>query len=370
MDEQLSREHKMVLDAVRYWQKKKCPRTDVMAWDENGEYPADILESFKELDFWAMGVDEEYGGTGRDLTGAGLVVETLAQMDPVLAATYGGDVFLAASEIAEAGTDDQKKEWLPKIAQGSIRTARVFPREGESMEFIVKDSTCILKGRASQAASADLFIIEAVEAGQAPEIRHSILVPAESQGLILTPSDMLGFRGAGTAGLECDGVKVPASSMLGGPDRGITAKRNKQLRGLGDLALAFLATGIARGAMGYALDHAKSRVQFNQPIGNFPAISEKLVTLSMQVRAAGLMARSAAALAHKGKSFESQAAQAALMASGAAQQAGLDGIQITGGYGYTLEYDAQRYMRNAMHLSCAMSDTARIRETISGSMGL
>lgn len=369
MDEQLSREHKMVLDAVRYWQKKKCPRNDVMAWDENGEYPADILESFMELDFWAMGVDEEYGGTGHDLTGAGLVVEALAEMDPVLAAAYAGDVFLAAQEIARAGTDDQKKEWLPKIAEGSIRTARVLPRQGESMEFIIEGSTCILRGAVSQTAGqADLFIIEA---GQAQETRRTILVPAGSKGLIVTPTEMLGFRGAGTAGLECDGVKVPVSAMLGGQEaRGIDRKTDTWLRGLEDLAMAFLATGIARGAMAYALDHAKSRIQFNQPIGNFPAISEKLAALSVQVRASGLMARTAAGLADKGKPFKSQAAQAAFMASTTAQQAGLDGIQITGGYGYTLEYDAQRYMRNAMQLSCAMADTARIRETISESLGL
>ena len=375
MDETLSREHKMVLDAVRYWLKKQCPRTEAMAWDESGQLPPATLESFMELDLWAMGVDEAYGGTGRDWLGAGVVVETLAEMDPVLAGIYASDVFGAAAVIAEIGNDHQKSIWLPQLAEGKLATARVKPNRevAEIIRFHPGERGWILNGSARQVANArraQLLVVEAVS-DIAPETNSFFLVSTTDKGLTITPSETLGYRSAGIGSVAFKDTFLPPEALLGKPVTGsVSTKAAARIHGFADLATAAQAVGIAQGALDYALAHARSRVQFNQPIGRFPALREKLVDLSTAIRAARLMMHAAASRANASRKFETEAAQALLMASATAEKAALDGIQILGGYGYTLEYDAQRYLRNAMQLVCSATETSALNETIGRTLGV
>ncbi|MBI9086874.1 MAG: acyl-CoA dehydrogenase family protein [Desulfobacterales bacterium] len=375
MDEKLSREHKMVLDAVRYWLKKKYPRTEAMAGDESGRLPPEILDSFKTLDFWAMGVDEAFGGTGRDWLGAGIVVETLAEMDPVLAGIYATDVFGGAMTISSLGTESQKKTWLPQLAQGKLSVARVTANraKAETIGFSKDKKGWVLNGSAKHVAhamGAKWLIIEAVDATDTAPPGFFIVAPT-SEGLTLSPADTLGFRSAGIGSIVLKKACLPPEAMLGDPHDGSVSPRVlSRIQGAADLAGAAQAVGMAQGAMDYALAHARSRVQFNQPIGRFPALREKFVNLSVAIRAARLLVRSAAIRADTGQDFATEAAQALVMASATAEKAGLEGIQILGGYGYTLEYDAQRYLRNAMQLACTMAEKSARHETIGRSLGL
>ena len=375
MDDTLIREHKMVLDAVRYWQKKKCPRPEAMAWDESGRLPPEILKSLMALDLWAMGVDEAHGGTGQDWLGACLVVETLAEMDPVLAGIYAADVLGTAAVIAELGNDRQKDTWLPQLAEGKLATARVKTNKdaADGIGFGDGNPGWVLDGSAGPLPyllRARLLVVEAQSPG-APADKVFFLVPTPAGGITLRPSDTLGYRTAGIGSVAFENALLPPEARLWGPEGEVVSPpAAARIQGAFDLAAAAQAVGIAQGALDYALAHARSRVQFSRPIGRFPAVRKKLADLSVAIRAARLLVHAAASRANAGQKFETGAAEALLMASAAARKAGLEGIQIMGGYGYTLEYDAQRYLRNAMQLVCGMADASALHETIGRSLGI
>ncbi|MBI9077092.1 MAG: acyl-CoA/acyl-ACP dehydrogenase [Desulfatibacillum sp.] len=372
MDEKLSREHEMILDAVRYWVKKQCPRTETMAWDESNQLPPEILSKFKELDLWAMGVDEQFGGTGRDWLGITLVVETLAEMEPVLAGLYATDMWGAAT-IAAMGTEEQKASFLPQLTEGKLPLARVKPSQPleETIQFRQGQSGWILNGACKQvdfAQQAQMLVVQAT-AENNPDLTSQFLLSPSSEGVEISPLETLGYRSAGSCSIELHDVYLSLEAILGQVEK-INPMAAALAQGAWNLLMAAQATGMAQGAMAYALEHAKGRVQFNQPIGNFPAIREKLTELSVMIRASRLMVRTAAALADAGQKYHAEAAQALLMASSTAEKAGLEGIQILGGYGYSLEYDAQRYFRNAMQLVCSGVEKSSLYATIGKSMGL
>ncbi|ACL05078.1 Acyl-CoA dehydrogenase domain protein [Desulfatibacillum aliphaticivorans] len=375
MDEKLSREHEMVVDAVRHWVKKECPRMEAMAWDESGQIPSEVLKTFKALDLWAMGVDEQYGGTGLDWTGITLVSEALSEMEPTLAGMFVTDMWGAAAILAGMGTEEQKTSLLPQLAEGKISLARVQANTSlvEGIEFREDQDGWVLNGNCKHVNNvklAQVLVVQAV-AESDPDTAAQFLVPVTGKGVTITLLETLGYRNGGPGSVYMENVSLPHNALVGNPGKpGKVSKTAARVQGAWDLLTAAQAVGMAQGAMSYALEHAKGRIQFDQPIGRFPALREKFVDLSAMIRASRLLVRTAAALADAGQNFHTQAAQALLVASSTAEKAGLEVVQILGGYGYTLEYDAQRYFRNAMQLVCSVMEKSSLHKTIGYALGL
>jgi len=201
--------------------------------------------------------------------------------------------------------------------------------------------------------------------------RTIFCVSAGTAGIVAEPVESLGYSGAGLGRVRLEGVRVSATDILGGAK--CFGKGNAQrdiIRDIMALDGASQGVGLARAAFDYALDHARQRIQFGQPIGRFAAIRGMFARNASAIEAARLLVAQAAWLADEGKPAFPEAAMAKCLSHEAARNAAFDCMQILGGYGYTLEYDAQRYVRDAVGLNFLGGTPDRLRESIADALQL
>lgn len=365
MDFSLSEENRMIQDAVRGWTAKTCPREQILDWDTQGGPPEGKLAELAELGFCGMTVDEQYGGHGFNLIGATLVIEELAAMSPPLALRYASVAITGGASLSLMGSADQKQKYLPTLAEG-LMTAALASGEPEAGSLMVAEDAGQLNGRVINVLKAHLYLTGAGHDGS-----WSVFLVDSGPHASVQPDETLGLHGISLGDLELTGAPAEPETILGGPDKhGRGAEDWPVLSGLASLATASLAVGLTTGALAYALAYVKERVQFNQPIGKFPAIREKLTDLELQVEASRLLCREAAGLAQEGRSFHRLAYMAQVMAVRAAKAAGLDAVHVLGGYGYTMEYDAQRYLRDALCLAAFNGSEETLSARLGAGLGL
>ena len=365
MNFSLSEENRMIQDAVRGWTAKTCPREQVLDWDAQDGPPETKLAELAELGFCGMTIDEQYGGHGCNLVGASIVIEELASMSPPLGLRYASVVLAGGASLSMLGSPDQKQKYLPLLAQG-LSTVSLAIGETTGSSMAVAEEAGQLNGRVANVSKAHLYLTGAESA----DSWSFFLVDSGPQASV-HPDEILGLHGITLGDLELTGAPAGPELILGGPDKhGSGAEDLPVLLGLVSLATASAAVGLAKGALGYALAYVKERVQFNQPIGKFPAVREKLTELELQAEAAGLLVREAAWLAQEGRAFHRQAYMAQVMAVRAAKAAGLDGLHVLGGYGYTMEYDAQRYLRDALCLAAFNGSEETLNARLGAGLGL
>jgi alkylation response protein AidB-like acyl-CoA dehydrogenase len=197
------------------------------------------------------------------------------------------------------------------------------------------------------------------------------LLSPKLEGITITPVETLGYKGAHLCHLKLENVQTNVDAVLGGA--GGLGQADKQLAHIQDLLLltvAAEAVGMAQGAVDYTLNYARGRKQFGQAIGKFPAIQSLFAEMTCEIDAARWIIYHAAWLAGQNKPFHREVAKAKYLAVKAAQRAAMEGLQIFGGYGYSMEYDIQRYVRDAMALSSRGLRTEEIKARIATGMGL
>lgn len=385
MEFELNREEKMIQKAIRDFVAGSLAYDVVREIDGTGTFPEKMLTALSELGFTGLSVSEEFGGEGVNLLGACIVTEELARRYPALAACYSNAVFAAAPVINAFGRDDQKERFLPGIARGEIRISPALDEayyhmdnistraEADPEGFIISgEKTMVVMGDA-----ADYFLV-AAKRGHGDGL-SLFFVDATATGITRNKVATLGFWGEGPVNLVFDRVRVESRAILGGigqigqfdkkeRERGkeiVEALQNFQLLGIGAQAV-----GIAQGAFDLALSHAKSRVQFDQVIGKFTAIQEKLTDLSCDIKGSRLLVYNALLAAAAGRKFAREIAMAKITAARTAVQASMEGLQLFGGYGYSMEYDIQRYVRDAAGTLSAGIDNDLLSQKLAESMGL
>jgi alkylation response protein AidB-like acyl-CoA dehydrogenase len=365
MDFSLSEENRMIQDVVRGWTAKTCPREQVLDWDAQDGPPETKLAELAELGFCGMTIDEQYGGHGYNLIGASIVIEELAGMSPPLALRYASVALTGGAPLSMLGSPDQKQKYLPTLAEGLMTIALAVDEPGKA-SMPAAEEAGQLNGRVENVLKAHLYLTGAGSA----DSWSFFLVDSGPQASV-QPDENLGLHGITSGHLELTGAPAGPETILGGPDKhGRGAEDWPVLSGLVSLATASVAVGLAKGALAYALDYVKERIQFNQPIGKFPAVREKLTELELQAEAAGLLCREAAWLAQEGRSFYRQAYMAQVLAVRAAKAAGLDSLHVLGGYGYAMEYDAQRYLRDALCLAAFNASEETVSARLGAGIGL
>jgi alkylation response protein AidB-like acyl-CoA dehydrogenase len=193
------------------------------------------------------------------------------------------------------------------------------------------------------------FMITRTATGSADCVPSFIIVDMKSPGIAVRSLEKVGFHGMSLCEVTLSSVAIEASERLGGDaDAAVERKKWERIMSAEHLAVAACGMGLARGAYDYALNYAKERVQFGRPIVKFGAVQEMLIDMAQHARVAELLTCQAASLVDQGKDCLPELIQARLAATEAARQASLHGVQIFGGYGYAMEYDAQRYLRDAM----------------------
>ena len=356
MDFSLNENQQMIKQMVReFSQNELAPVAADL--DNEGRFPQDIIKKMAELDLFALPFAEEYGGTGDGYLAYVLAVEEISKACASTGITYAAHCSIGTGPVYLFGTEEQKQKWVGPCARGEMLAAfgLTEPDAGSDAggtkttavqngdDWVINGSKCFI----TNATYAGLVIITAVtEPGQGAKGISSFLVPGGSEGFTVSaPYEKLGLKASDTAEIALNDVHLPADSLLG--KRGEGFKQFLQVLDGGRISIGALSVGIAQASLDAALEYAKERRQFGQPISKFQAIQFKLADMAMAVELARTAVYKAAWLKDQGLPFTRQSAMAKLFASETAVKCALEAIQIFGGYGYTREYPVERYLRDA-----------------------
>jgi len=378
MDFSESEHIRQLRDVVRRFVEKEMPRHLAAQWDEDNHFPRDVFQRLASLGVMGLTVPEEYGGAGRDILATMIVIEELSRRSMAIAVPYIMSACYAGMNLGECGSLQQKRNLLPKVAEGSLMFAYGWtePDVGADLASVktraqrVGDKLVIdgAKRFCSGAAIAD-YIYTLVRTGQEGARYKNlsvVLVPAQSPGLTITPMKVMGMKGAGTTDVSFSQVEVPAENVLGeeaGWNQGWSMIMGTGLD-VEKLEVAAMALGVADAALEDAWEYAEQREQFGKRISTFQSVQHKLADMKTQVHAARLMLYHAASMADRLAPCAAETSMAKLFASEAAKFVALEAQSIFGAYGYSREFAVERYVRDALLMPIGGGSSAIQRNNI------
>jgi alkylation response protein AidB-like acyl-CoA dehydrogenase len=350
----------MLVATVREFVDKEV-RPTVREVEHANEYPEAWIEQMKRIGIYGLAVPEEYGGTPVSMPCYVLVTQELARGWMSLAGAMGGHT-VVAKLLALFGTEEQKQRYLPPMATGELRATMALTEPGGGSDLQNMSTTAVPVG----AGGSDLvvngsktWISNARRSGliallcktdPSAEPRHagiSVLLVEHGPGLTVSRDlPKLGYKGVETCELSFDGYRVPHSAILGGDaGRGFS----QMMKGLetGRIQVASRALGVATAALDDALAYAQQRESFGQPIWKHQSVGNYLAEMATKLTAARQLTRYAAERYDSGERCDMEAGMAKLFASEVAMEIALNAVRIHGGYGYSTEYDVERYFRDA-----------------------
>ena len=323
--------------------------------EETGRFPRELFTVMSEAGLLGLPYDEEYGGGGQPYEVYLQVLEELAAAR--LTVGLGASVHtLACHALASFGSKEQRTEFLPAMLGGGLLGAYCLsePSSGSDAASLstraVRDGdTWTITGTKAwitHGGIADFYTVIARTGGEGARGISAFLVPGDAEGLsAAAPERKMGMKGSPTAGLNFDGVRVPDARRLGDEGQGFTIA----LAALdsGRLGISACAIGVAQAALDLALDYTAGRRQFGRPLADFQGLRFMLADMATQIEAGRALYLEAARLRDAGLPFSKQAAMAKLFCTDAAMRVTTDAVQLLGGYGYTADFPAERFMREA-----------------------
>ena len=361
----LSREQEEIVATIRdFVDRDVAP--NVSRYDHADEFPEPLVDTMRELGLFAITIPEEYGGLGLDLTTYALVIKELSRGWISLSGVLNTH-FMVSYMILSAGTDAQRREFLPQLAEGRIRGAfsMTEPHAGSDVQAIRTRARrdgdeYVIDGQkmwVTNGLRAGIVMLLAVTDPEA-QPRHRgttafIVVKepgrAELPGLTIPPPlKKLGYKGVESTELVFDGFRLPADRVLGGED-GIGRGFKHFMAGieLGRVNIAARALGVATSALEHSLRYAQQREAFGKPIAQHQQIQVKLAQMATKVRAAELLTLDAVERKASGERADLEAGMAKLFATEIAEEVAIEAMRIHGGYGYSQEYPIERLYRDA-----------------------
>jgi alkylation response protein AidB-like acyl-CoA dehydrogenase len=353
--------------------------------EHRDEYPAQIVEGMKELGLFGLTIPEAYGGLGESLLTYALVVEQIARGWMSVSGIVNTH-FIVAYMIAQHGTAEQKEYFLPRMAAGEVRGAFSMSEPGlgsdvsairtraerDGDDFVINGQKMWLTNGGT--ASLVALLCRTDEGQQAPHRNMTTFLIEKEPGFGPNPAvpgltvpgkiEKMGYKGVDTTELLLDGVRVPATRILGGaPGRGFY----QMMDGVevGRVNVAARGCGVALRAFELGIAYAQQRHTFGKPIIEHQAIAFKLAEMGVKVEAAHQMMTMAARLKDSGQRNDLQAGMAKYLASEYAKEVVEDSFRIHGGYGYSKEYEIERLYREAPMLLIG-EGTAEIQKMIIG----
>lgn len=354
MDLGLSQAQQAIQSAVREFAEAEI-RPVARAHDEQGEFPWELVKKMAALGLLGMLFPEEYGGAGLDYVGYAVALEEIARQDGATALTVASHTSLCSNHIFLAGTEAQKRRYLPGLARGETLGAWALTEAGSGSDAAGlrtraerRGDRWVLNGSKSfttQGTVAGVYVVLACT-GHGPSSGVSaFILEKDTPGLRPGRKEAkLGVRASDTASLWLEDAEVPAESLLGELHQGF--RDTLRILDGGRIGIAAMAVGLARGALEESVRYARERRQFGQPIGRFQAIQWKLADMATEIRAARLLTWRAAARKDRGRSTTRESAMAKLFASEVGTRACNHAIQIHGGYGYLRDFPVERYCRD------------------------
>lgn len=326
--------------------------------DEKEEFSYELTRKMAEMGFFGCFLPEEYGGSNLDYLSYIIIVEELTRVDSSQASTVAAHNSLGIGPIYYFGNENQKKKYLPKLAQGYLWGFGLTEPEagsdaGNTKTTAVKDGNkWILNGSKIfiTNASTDITLGSTILAvsGTLPNGKKEytcFLVENGTPGFTARPmKNKMMWRASNTSELILEDVVVPEENILG--NRGDGFKQMLKTLDNGRLAIAAMGLGLAQGAFEYALNYAKTRKTFGQPISTHQAIAFKLADMQMYIDIARTYLYNACRMLDKKQKITMESAIAKLFCSEVAHICANHCVQILGGYGLMKEYDAERYYRD------------------------
>lgn len=361
MDFRFTEEQEAFRQTIRAFIKRETSRELDRRLEEEGRFPFELVEKMAQTGLLGLPFPEEYGGVGGTVMDFIIAAEELAYGSEAASAIFLGPVFFAGETIYINGSEEQKRKYLPLIAQGKLRGAFALtePDAGSDASSIttsaVRDGdSYVINGHKTMISGADIadIIMTCTKTDKECSRYEGItifMVPRTAEGLTIRKMNKLGNNIISTCELFYDNVRVPAENILGGPE----ALNKGWLQMINNLdieriMIAALYTAIAQRAYDDALAYAKERKQFGRPISHYQMIQQMLADMLIEIRASRLLTYHAAWLKEQGEFCSLECSIAKIHATEAARKITIDGMQVLGGYGYMMEYDMQRYVRNAL----------------------
>jgi len=343
-------------------------------WDRSERMDEGIVPKLAEIGFLGCALPEELGGMGLDTISYCVVMEELGRADSSVRGIVSVNNGLAGKTIAKWGTEEQKQQWLPKLASGAALGCYGLTEPGSGSDPASLVTRAVRDGGDWVIDGSKIFITLGSWAGVAlvfartgedgPRGITCFLVPTDSPGFSARKIDgKLGLRAQDTAELFFDGVRVPDSARLG--DEGAGFKVAMSALDNGRISLAAGAVGVAQACVDASIAYAAERQQFGKQLAQFQLIQELIADMAVETEAARMMAWRAAALADRGESYTLAASQAKYYASEVAVRAANAALQVHGGYGYVDEFPVARYLRDARVLTL-YEGTSQIQKLLIG----
>ncbi|WP_337185657.1 acyl-CoA dehydrogenase family protein [Phenylobacterium sp.] len=349
---------------LRRFVERHMTRAQAADWDKANHFPREVHQGLAELGVLGLTVPEAYGGMGRDIVATMVVIEELSRRSLAVSVPYIMAACYAGMNLVECGSEDQKRELLPKVVDGSLLFAYGWTEPDVGADLASVKTTVeragdrmIVNGQkrfCSGAAISD-YIFTLARSGPSSERYGNlsvVLVPADATGVSITPIDALGMKGAATTDVHFDNVEVPLEGLLGGEagwNRGWSFITGSGLD-VEKLEVAAIGVGVAQAALDDALEYADQRVQFGKPIAEYQSIRHKLSEMATQVHAARLVLYHAAELADAHVPCGRETSMAKLFCTEVAKAVALECQTILGAYGYVKGFDVERYVRDALLL--------------------
>lgn len=352
---ELGEDHRMLRDSIREFARGVIA-PGAMERDIKGEFPADVVKQLGEMGYMGLCVPEEFGGAGLDALASVIVVEELSYADASVGVINSVQNSLVIDPIMKFGTDEQKKNWLPKMASGQWLNCFSLSEAGSGSDAGSMTCRAELKGDhwvvngtkmwVTNGAEADVILLFVRTEDTEKRNATCMLVEKNSPGITVGKhEDKLGIRGSSTVELLFENCKVPVKNMLG--QRGQGLKIALTAIDGGRLGIGAQALGIACAAHDKAVDYALARKQFGKAIAEFQAVQWKIADMATRIAASRALLYKGCWLKSNGKHNLHVPAMAKVFAAETASFCANQAIQIFGGMGYCRESEVERYLRDA-----------------------
>jgi alkylation response protein AidB-like acyl-CoA dehydrogenase len=356
IDFDLSEDQRLLRDTVRDFARHEIV-PHARRWDEEERFFADLVPKLGAIGLLGMSVPERFGGSAMEMQQIATVVEELARADGSVALTVAAHNGLGTGHIVLAGSEEQKRRWLPRLASGEILGAWGLTEPGSGSDAAGARTRAVRRGEQWILDGAKTFITNGSVGGLCVVL--AVTTPEKKQKGITafvvergTPGfrvgkhlEKLGMRASDTVELAFEECAIPVENQLGELDGGFID--TLKILDKGRISIASLALGLGEGALEAARAYAKERRQFGHPIAEYEAIQFMLADMRTQLDGARLLIRRAAWMQDQGMRTTLESAMAKLYAAQAAMRACDQAVQIHGGYGYTRDFPVERALRDA-----------------------
>ena len=378
MDFDLTEEQRMIQDTIRKFANEEIAPV-ASENDKKAQFPRDLFLKLAGLGFMGTPIPEEYGGAGFDFISHAIVAEEIGRVDSSLRGTYSVQVSLVELPIFKYANEEQKKKYLPKLTSGEWIGCYGLTEPGAGSDPASMISTAkedgdyyVLNGQKTWITNAGIADLAVIYAKTDPEAGAkgitAFLVERGFEGFSTKDlHDKLGLRASNTGEIFLENCRVPKENVMGEIGRGF--KIALGTLGFGRYTVAAGCVGLAQGCIDICKEYAKQRIQFGKPIASFQLVQQMIADMVVGCEAGRLLVYRAGHLKNKGLPNTRETSIAKYYCSEMANRVAYKAIQIHGGYGFSGEYDVERYYRDA-RINTLYEGTSQIQQLIIGAIEL